>query len=286
MSSAYPAPARGSNLTISFGLVNVGVKYAPIVDPKGKRVSGKYVDPATKGPVTQQYVNEAGKVVEKVTAYPAEDGSLVVLSPGDVQALKSERDGRLELKAFIDPESIDALYFEKTHLLWPDKGQETSYDVLCSVLASSGRYLVGTAVLDKSTKVVILRYGQGCLLAQVCTYDANVRWNEHGLVTGAASQRPAPDENLVKLAEQVFDSLDDTFDFASVTDEYDSRIRAAIAAKAAGEEIPVEAVAKPAPVVDLMDALKASLQEAKAAGKEAAAKPKKRTSRPRTKAAA
>lgn len=285
MGSAYPTPARGSNLTISFGLVNVGVKYAPIVDPKGNRVSGKYVDPKTKGPVTQQYVNESGAVVEKVTAYPAKDGQMVVLSPGDVQALKSERDGRLELKAFVDPESVDALYFEKTYLLWPAKGQETSYDVLAEVLAQSGRYLVGTAVLDKSTKVVILRFGQGCIMAQVCTYDANIRWNEHRLVTGAAAERGAADENLVSLAMQVFEGLDDTFDFASVTDEYDARLRAAIAAKAAGEEIPAQEETTPAPVVDLIDALKASLQEVK--GEKAPKAPaKKRVTKSRSKAAA
>lgn len=283
MESAYPTPSRGSNLTIGFGLVNVGVKYAPIVDPKGKRVSGKFVDPADKGPVTQQYVNAAGKPVDKVTAYPTEGGELVVLEPADVQMLKSERDGRLELKAFIEPDSVDPLYFEKTHILWPQKGQETSYDVLCRVLADSGRYLVGTAVLDKATKVVVLRYGQGTLLAQVCTYDANVRWNEHHLVVGATGQRPAPDENLVNLASQVFESLDDTFDFASVTDEYDARLRAAIAAKAEGKEIPQEAVAAPAPVVDLMDALKASLAEAQEAKGAKSSKPK--TRKPRTKAA-
>lgn len=276
MASAYPAPSRGSNLTISFGLVNVGVKYAPIVDPKGNRVSGKFVDPKTKGPVTQQYVNEKGAVVEKVTAYPTESGELVVLEPGDVQMLKSERDGRLELQAYIEPDSVDLLYFEKTYLVWPAKGQETSYDVLCSVLEASGQYLVGTAVLDKSTKVVVLRYGQGCLLAQVCAYDVNVRWNEHMLVTGAKGQRPAPDPELVKMAEQVFDSLDDTFDFAAVEDEYDQRLRAAIAAKAAGEEIPTAPVADAAPVVDLMEALKASVKAAGEAKEEKKA-PRKRS---------
>ncbi len=271
MGSAYPAPSRGSNLTVSFGLVNVGVKYAPIVDPKGNRVSGKYLDPTTLGPVSQLYVNEAGEPVEKVTGYPTEDGRYVVLTPGDVSALKAERDGRLELKAFIDPESIDALYFEKTYLVWPDKGQEASYDVLASVLERSGRYLVGTVVLDKATKVVILRYGQGCILAQVCTYDANIRWNEHRLVTGAAGQRTA-NEEMVKLAEQVFESLEDTFDLSSIEDEYDVRLKAAIAAKAAGEEIPAAPVTKPEPEVDLMEALKASV--AAAAEKKAAPKKK------------
>ena len=278
MGSAYPTPARGSNLTISFGLVNVDVKYAPIVDSK-KRVSGKYVDPATLGPVTQQYVNDKGQPVDKVIGYPHEDG-IVVLSPGDVQAMKSERDGRLELKAFIEPEEVDPLYFEKTQILWPAKGNETSYDVLCAVLASSGRYLVGTAVMDKSTKVIVLRYAQGCLLAQVCTYDANVRWNEHALVTGGIGERGAPDETLVNLATQVFDALDDSFDFATVEDEYDQRMRAAIAASAAGQPVPTAPVVEKAPAVDLMEALKASVEAAAKTKKETGkAAPKKRTTK-------
>lgn len=279
MGGAYPPPASGKNLTISFGLVNVGVKYAPIVDPKGNRVSGKYLDPETKGPVTQQYVNEAGKVVEQVTGYPHEDG-YVVLSSGDVQALKSERDGRLELKAFIEPESIDALYFEKTHLVWPQAGQEASYDVLAAVLRESGRYLVGTSVLDKSTKVVVLRYfevnGEGCIMAQVCNYDANIRWGNHRLVVGAAGERPPADEVLVDMAMQVFGTLDDTFDFASVEDEYDARLRAAIAAKAEGKEIVAVQDDAPAPVADLMEALKATVAASKKAKQEAAKPPAKK----------
>lgn len=277
MGSAYPTPARGSNLTISFGLVNVDVKYAPIIESKG-RVSGKYLDPATLGPVTQQYVNEKGQPVEKVLGYPHEEG-YVVLSEGDLQALKSERDGRLELKAFIEPDEVDSLYFEKTYLVWPAKANETSYDVLCAVLSSSGRYLVGTVVLDKSTKVVVLRYGQGCLLAQVCTYDANVRWNEHRLVTGAIGERGAPDETLVNLAMQVFDALDETFDFASVEDEYDQRLRGAIAAAAAGQPVPTAPKLEPVPAVDLMEALKASVAAASATKKEPKAPAKKRTTK-------
>lgn len=277
MGGAYPVPSSGKNLTISFGLVNVGVKYAPIVDEKAKRVKGKFVDPADKSPVKQQYVNAAGKPVEKVTAYPTESGELVVLSEGDVQALKSERDGRLELKAFVEPDKVDPLYFEKTYLVWPAKGQEASYDVLCEVLKQSDRYLVGTAVLTTATKVVVLRVTQECLYAHICTYDATIRWNEQGLVSGAAGQRPAADENLVNLATQVFETLDDTFDFASVTDEYDERLRQAIVAKAEGREIVTEKLDEPAPVADLMEALKASVAASKKAKAKAEveAKPKR-----------
>ena len=272
MGGAHPLPERGSNLTIGFGLVNVGVKYAPIVETK-KRVSGKFVDPATKGPVKQQYVTEDGKPVAQVTAYPAESGQMVVLEPGELQALKSERDGRLELQAYVDPGDVDLLYFEKTYVMWPAKSQEPSYDVLASVLETSGRYLVGTTVLDKSTKVMLLRYASGTIWGHVLTYDANVRWNTHALVVGANAERPAADPNLVTLAEQVFEGLDDTFDFAGVEDEYDQRLRAAIAAKAAGQPIPDAPTIETPPVSDLLDALKASVAAAKPKAKRAT-KPK------------
>ena len=268
--ASHPAPSGGNKLTISFGLVNVGVKYGPIVDPKGGRLSGKFLDPDTLTPAKQVYVNEAtGEVVEKVIGYPYGEGYVVLPDKDD---LKSERDGRLVLKSFIDPDEIDPLYFEKTHLVWPEKGNEDGYDLICAVLADSGRYLVGQAVLRDSTKVVVLRYGQGCLMAHVCTYDSNLRWDNHKLVTMAHGERPEPDEAMVKMATQVFSDLQGEFDFSSVTDEYDARLRAAVEAAAEGRPIEKAPEVAAKPTADLMDALKASVAAATAAKKSAKAK--------------
>lgn len=277
--ASHPTPRASSTLMISYGLLNVGVKLAPMVDPKGGRLSGRFLDPKTLTPAKQVYVNEAtGEVVEKVTGYPSGDG-FVVLDEENKHDLKSTRDGRLEIQAFVEPDAVDPLYFEKTNLVWPDKGHEQAYDVLCGVLAESGRYLVGTAVVRDSTKVVVLRYAQGCLLAHVCTYDANLRWNEHRLVTMAHGERPEPNVEMVKLAEQLFSSLPEEFDFASVTDEYDARLRAAVEAVAAGRPIEKAPEVEDTPVVDLMEALKASVAAAKTAsnGKEEKKAPAKRS---------
>jgi DNA end-binding protein Ku len=268
--ASYPTPSSGNKLTISFALVNVGVKYAPMVDPKGGRLSGKFLDPRTLTPAKQVYINEAtGEVVEKVTGYPYGDG-FVVLDEEDKAALKSERDGRLELKSLIDPDEVDPLYFEKTHLVWPQPGNEDGYDLICAVLANSGRYLVGQAVLRDSTKVVVLRYAQGCLMAHVCTYDAMLRWDNHKLVTMAHGERPVPDQALVTMATEVFGNLAEDFDFSSVSDEYDVRLRAAVESAAEGRPIEKVAEIEAKPTADLMDALKASVAAAKAAtnGKE------------------
>lgn len=256
MGTDHPTPARGNKLTVSFGLVNVGVKYAPLVQEQ--RTKGHYVDPETLGPVKQQYVRESdGAVVQPVSAYDHATGPVVL---ADRDALKSARDGRLEVKALVEPESIDPLYLEKAYLVWPDKGQTQGYDLLCDVLAQTGKVLVGTAVMTKATRVVMLRYGQGCLIAHVCTYDANVAWGDHKLVEQARQERPVSDENLLATALSLFEGLPGEFDLSSVTDEYDERLRAAIEAQAAGVELPPEAVVEQPLAQDLMAALVATIE--------------------------
>ena len=272
MGAAYPAPSSGKGLTVSFGLVNVGVKFAPLV--QDKRTKGHYVDPGSGGPVKQQYVNEAGEVVKPISAYDHPSGP-VVLEASEKADLESERDKRLNLQAFVELDTVDPLYFTNTYLVWPEKGHEAGYDVLCEALAQSGKALMGTSVLTKATASVLLRYGQGCLLMHVCTYDANVNWSNHRLVTGAAGERPEPAGELVEMALSLFSTLDEEFDFGSVTDEFDERLRAAIEAKAEGRPIESAPQAEPAVLLDLMEALKASVAEA---GKTET-KPKQKRSR-------
>lgn len=260
MGATYPAPSSGKGLTVSFALVNVGVKYAPLV--QDSRTKGHYVDPGSGGPVKQQYVNEAGEVVKPISAYDHASGP-IVLDAEEKAALESERDKRLNLQAFVELDSIDPLYFERTYLVWPEKGNESGYDLLCEVLAESdNKGLVGTTVLTKATVTVLLRYGQGCLLMQVLSYDANVNWGNHRLVTQAAGERPRPAPELVEMAMGVFSNLPTEFDLSGVTDEFDERLRAAIEAKAEGKPIAAAPEAEPTSNLDLMEALKASVAAA------------------------
>jgi DNA end-binding protein Ku len=251
--------------------VNVGVKYAPLV--REQRTRGRMLCREHGLPIRTQTVCERGEVCETVTGYE-HGGGFVVLE--DRKALESARDGRLELRAFVEIGSVDPIYFEKTYLVWPDKGQETGYDLLADVLSSTGRAVIGTTVLAKSTKAVMLRWSPvlGCLVAHVCTYDANVAWHDAKLVASARMARPETDEAMREAALTLFGSLDEVFDFASVEDEYDSRLREAIAAQAAGRKAArKEEPESPAPVADLMAALKASVAASK--GKTARARRKR-----------
>lgn len=258
MGASHPTPARGTKLTISFGLVNVGVKYAPLV--REQRTKGRMLCREHHLPIHYQTVCERGEVCETVIGYE-HGGRYVVLD--DRRALESQRDGRLELKAFVAVDEIDPLYVEKTHLVWPQPGSEAGYDLLMEVLRSTGKALIGTAVLGKATRAVALRcHERGALVAHVCTYDANIAWHDLDLVASARAERSV-DETLLETAMKLCGTLSESFDFAQVSDEYDARLREAIKAQATGRELaPAEEVA-PAPVMDLMEALKASVAASK-----------------------
>ena len=251
-----PAPARGSKLTISFGLVNVGVKFAPLV--RSERTKGRMLCTEHGTPISTQTVCEHGEVCETQTGYEY-GGGFVVLQ--DRKALESSRDGVLELKAYVDAGDVDPLYVEKTHLLWPQDGQEAGYDLLRDLLAESGKAVVGTSVLSKSTKAVVIRVSNGVLVAHVCTYDANVAWNDVGLVASRKATATSPE--MLTAAKALFESLNGQFDFATVEDEYELRLREAIEAQAAGREIVRAEEPEAAPVTDLMAALTASVEAAK-----------------------
>jgi non-homologous end joining protein Ku len=107
-----------------------------------------------------------------------------------------------------------------------------------------------------------------------------LRWGNVALVSGARSERPASDPALVTLATTVFEHLSDTFDLSSVLDDYDARLRMAVDAAAAGKELPKAAKVAETPLVDLMEALKATV--AAAGEKEKPAR--KRTTKAKTKA--
>lgn len=275
----FPTPSGGSNMTINFGIVNVPVKYGPVIESTSTRVSGKFLDPETLKPVKQQYVNEAGEVVEKVTGYPYGD-TFVVLGEGEAASLKSEKDGLLRLRAYVDSEQVDPLYFDKTYIVWPAKGGDEGYALICNALSKSGRYLIGTIVLSGSEKVFLLRYSGGVLYGEVCVYDENVRNGNRNLVATANAARPEPTADYQALVEQVFETLEDEWDFSSVVDDYNVRLRAAIEATASGKPLPTPKEAPKVPAEDLMAALKASVEAAKTT---AADKPVKK-SRTKTKA--
>jgi len=270
-----PAPARGSKLTLSVGLVNVPVKVAPLV--KSTSISGKRLCPCHHLPIkSSSTCTEDGTVVEAVTGFE-QDGKYVVGVERSEHAVA--RDGQVDLASTVDVAALDPLYFDKSYLLWPQDGGEGAYDLLCEALRTSGKALIGQTVLSRSTRVLAIRWSDatGTLVVHSLAYDEAIAWSDVQLVRSATdARRDTVDEGQLALAQQLVSTLPEGVDLEAVADDYNESLRAAIEAAAMGLPAPeVAAAPAAAPVVDLMEALQASVAEAapkpKAKRKKAAA---------------
>lgn len=274
-SKAAAMPRRGSKLRIGFGLVNVEVKYAPLVPTGSGRTAAKTCCRTHMAPVKSEYRCTAGDELlepdEKVMAYEV-GGRYVEVDTG---AIGLDSDQRLELNAACDVGSIDPLYFDKPYVLWPTEGSEQGYDLFAGILRDTGKALVGTTVASKATRVMVLRWSDltGTLVIHSCIYDERIAWQDVALVRDAAAGRDELPAAAIDAAGTLLGTLEAAgFDFAAVSDEYAIELEEAIVAATAGKAPKAKAKEEPqAPAGDIIAALTASVAAAKAKPKAKAA---------------
>jgi DNA end-binding protein Ku len=263
-SKARPAslfPRASRSFVLSFGLVNVSVAIAPVMGDS--KISANRVCPEHHGRVKQAWFCEAGEhyvpLADLVSAYEY-GGKSVPMDAEDLKALEALSDGTVKLTACVEASTIDPAYVEKSYLIWPQGGAEQAYDLLYHALREDDRALVGTCVLTKSTRTLVVRYSEefGTLVAHICHYGANVKTSDVEKVQTYAAGRETPNAETMALVRQVLDSLAPEFDPNAVEDSYNVSLLDAIANKAVGGSIgkPVDTEATP---TDLLAALRAQV---------------------------
>jgi len=173
-----------------------------------------------------------------------------------------------EITEFVPLESIDPVYFDKAYYLGPDKGGAKPYALLTKALRESGRCALGRWAARGKQYIVMLRPVEEGLVMQQLLYAGEVR----SIRDIEIPPTEVKDVEL-KLAKQLIDAqTSETFDPAQYRDEVAARIEAAVQRKVEGQEITLsEAPETSAQVIDLMEALRASLEKKPAARKPAAA---------------
>ena len=272
------ARAIGSG-TVSFGLVAIPVKLFSTVDTT-KAVRFNYL---SKDGVRlrQQYIRATdGEVVERedrVQGYEFAKGQYVLFTPEEIKAMNVESTNAIEISEFIPLEEVERLYIEKVYYLGPDKGAARSYHLLKEALKSTGRAaLANYAARGKSYLVLLRPMGDGLVMEQLKHEDELRPFEDVPLDLCDV------DDAELELALKIIDQrVSDTFEPEKYEDVVRSRIMDLVQQKVDGQEIaiPPEETSE-ARIVDLMEALKASVggsasrskTPAKASGKKAAAK--------------
>ena len=254
------------SLTISFGLVAIPVKLYSATQ-SASSISFNLLHKGCGSRLKQQYIcAKDGSLVERddmVKGYEFAKDQYVTFAPEEIKALEEAGTHAVEISEFVPVESIDPVYFDKTYYLAPDKGAGRPYGLLTEALKQAQRAAVGRWAARGKAYIVLLRPVGDVLTMQQLHFAADVR-------SATEIEIPKPDVKPaeLKLAQQLIDQqTSEKFDPTAYTDELRVRIEAAIQKKVEGAEISVSELAPTgeSKVIDLMEALRASLEKTETA---------------------
>ncbi len=274
-----------SSGTLSFGLVSIPVKVYSAA--RSKAVRFNMLDPSDHSRVKQQYVNAAsGEVVERsdmVKGFEYSRGQYVVMDEAELKALESKSDRAIEIEEFVPIDKVDPIYFEKSQLLGPDKGGAKAYRLLNESMQRMGQVAIGRWNTRGRQQLVIVRpRGRGLVLHglhyadEVQSFDDIEFGDEVELAT-----------KEIELANQLIEQLSsEKFDPEKYEDGYRQAVLEAVDRKVAGEEVVVAPKTEAREqIVDLMAALKKSLDGPKGAAPVKVKKTARKKAAPRRKKA-
>jgi DNA end-binding protein Ku len=262
--------------TISFGLVSIPVNLFSASESKAA-ISFNMLHDTDHARVKQQLVcTKDGETVERdhiVKGYEFEKGQYVVFTPEELKALEEQSNQVMEITEFVPLAKIDPVYFDKGYYLSPGKGGDKAYRLLAKAMTETGRCgLAKYAARGKQYLVVVrpVTGHEGGLMMQQLNYADEIRsFSDVEIPEGEVKDAE------LKLAIMLTDQIaTDEFHPENYKDEVKGRVEALIQRKIDGQEISeVKPEAPKTQVIDLMEALKASLAARGGRRKEAASAP-------------
>jgi DNA end-binding protein Ku len=267
-----------ASLSISFGLVSVPVKLFPATQ-NAAGVSFNLLHADCGSRLKQQYVCIREDVVvdrsEMVKGYEFAKDQYVTFSNDELKLLEEKGTQTVDIVAFIPLRSIDPVYFDKAYYLAPDKGGARPYALLAEAMRSMDRCALGKWAWRGKQYMVLIRAAADGIILQQLFYADEVR---SILELEIAGGEVKPTE--LALARQLIEAnSEDGYDPTAYTDEVRRRVEQAVEQKVAGKEVTISAEPERGggQVIDLMEALRASLKRPASASRAAPAAPGKGT---------
>jgi len=249
-----------ASVTLSFGLVNIPVKLYSATESSATVKFNMLAKDGSR--LKQQYVSDKdGKLVERadmVKGYEFEKDRFVIFTPDELKALDEAASHVIEIVAFVPEKSVDPIYYDKPYLLAPDKRGGKPYALLKAAMDKSSRCALARWSWKSKQYVVQVRAVPDGLILQQLLYAEEVR-----SLKDLDIEKVDVTSAELALALQLIDQIsEDAYDPGEFHDEEKKRILAAIDEKIAGKQVIASAHAEAptsAQVIDLMDALRASL---------------------------
>jgi DNA end-binding protein Ku len=247
--------------TISFGLVSIPVRMFTATESKELKFHFLHKDDLV--PIGYDKVRkDTGEHVdpdEIVRGFEIEKGQYVPITDDDLDRLDVELTRSIDICDFVDLEEIDPIYFRKGYYLLPQDGAEKPYKLLVQALEETGKVAIAKVVIRKKQHLACVRTYEGALLLETMYFDDEVRKPES---LDGDVKAPKLQTAELDMARSLVENLSEPFDPSKYDDTYRKELLDLIKAKARGMDLP-EPQKEEAEVVDLMEALRESVQRTK-----------------------
>lgn len=254
---------------ISFGLITIPIKVYGATEQKD--ISFRQIHPADNGRIKYKRVCEkCGEEVpfaEIAKGYETPDGRVAILEKSDFEALPLKTTKAVDVVQFVKESEIDPTYFEKTYFLEADGPGAKPYVLLRDAMAQSGQAAVVKVALRSRESLALLRVKGDLLLLHTMLWPDELRDGEFAAPAADVTVSDAE----VEMAKMFIDQLSGEFDPSVFHDDYREALEQVVEAKLMGAEAPqLDEQPKDAEVVDLVAALRASVEAAKKRREDAA----------------
>ncbi|ABX42100.1 non-homologous end joining protein Ku [Lachnoclostridium phytofermentans] len=196
------------------------------------------------------------KTEDIVKGYEYDDDKYVVITDEEIEKIKTEKEKSIQILHFAQLNQISPVYYEKTYQAVPETGGEKAFELLRSALMAEQKIAIGKTVMGtKDTLMAIIPREDGILISTMF-YADDIKAIQKQYT------KPEVNEQEFNMAKLLINSMDTPFDPSKYKDEYQERLRSLIETKISGKEIVAAEPESAGKVIDLMEALKASVEKA------------------------
>ncbi len=192
-----------------------------------------------------------------VKGFEYDEDKYVVVTDDEIEKIKTEKEKSIQILHFAQLNQISPVYYEKTYQAAPETGGEKAFELLRAALMAQQKIAIGKTVMGtKDTLMAIIPREDGILISTMFYADDIKELQK-------PYNKPEVSEQELSMAKTLINSMDTPFDPAKYKDEYQTRLRALIETKISGKEVVAAESDNDGKVIDLMEALKASVEKAK-----------------------
>ncbi|TCS84167.1 Ku protein [Tepidibacillus fermentans] len=246
--------------SISFGLVNIPIKM--FASTEDKEIKFRYLHKECKTPLkyvrTCPTCNVEVEWNDIVRGFEYEPGRFVLIEDEALASLQPEINKAIEILDFVNLSEIDPIYFDKSYYLSPQDTGGKAYNLLRQGLKETGKIGIAKITIRSKQSLAAIRVYQNLLVLETLYFPDEVRSVE--LVPGIPQNMDVNEKEL-SMAIQLIENLSAPFEPNKYTDDYREALRELINKKIEGEEIEIPKEAPQKNIIDLMQALKASIEQ-------------------------